>query len=349
MLSFVAIIYFFFFFSSRRRHTRWPRDWSSDVCSSDLPADGRPATTVGTAPPIGTSHRADGPGACRQLPRPRRPNERGVRPGRAARKGRWAGRGASFRSTQARACESPLREGATTARPQPRPGRAGLASAGELPLDRGDLRQPAHVAFLAGVARTEERREHLRGDQRADDPPAHAEHVAVVVLDGLVARVGVVADEGADAGELAGRDRHARARAADDHRALRLPGEDQLGRAARHVRVVDGVRGVRAQIDRLVPERGDRLEHELLEREAGMVERAGDLHEPPSSPSGVHSWAAIRAAPSTPARGPWRASRILVFVPTPGSTCRNATRLAGSSSRSPAVETPPPITTSSGS
>src|SRR5437870_13071196 len=24
------------FFSSRRRHTRWPRDWSSDVGSSDL-------------------------------------------------------------------------------------------------------------------------------------------------------------------------------------------------------------------------------------------------------------------------------------------------------------------------
>src|SRR5215208_2963939 len=32
----------FFFFSSRRRHTRWPRDWSSDVCSSDL----RPATAA---------------------------------------------------------------------------------------------------------------------------------------------------------------------------------------------------------------------------------------------------------------------------------------------------------------
>src|SRR5207253_8014649 len=26
-------------FSSRRRHTRWPRDWSSDVCSSDLGSD----------------------------------------------------------------------------------------------------------------------------------------------------------------------------------------------------------------------------------------------------------------------------------------------------------------------
>src|SRR5206468_9105537 len=29
--------FFFFFFSSRRRHTRSDRDWSSDVCSSDLP------------------------------------------------------------------------------------------------------------------------------------------------------------------------------------------------------------------------------------------------------------------------------------------------------------------------
>src|SRR5699024_11761674 len=28
-----------FFFSSRRRHTRSKRDWSSDVCSSDLISD----------------------------------------------------------------------------------------------------------------------------------------------------------------------------------------------------------------------------------------------------------------------------------------------------------------------
>src|SRR5690625_8018152 len=31
-----SLSFLFFFFSSRRRHTRWPRDWSSDVCSSDL-------------------------------------------------------------------------------------------------------------------------------------------------------------------------------------------------------------------------------------------------------------------------------------------------------------------------
>src|SRR2546429_8805684 len=35
-LHYYICIFFFFFFSSRRRHTRCSRDWSSDVCSSDL-------------------------------------------------------------------------------------------------------------------------------------------------------------------------------------------------------------------------------------------------------------------------------------------------------------------------
>src|SRR5439155_5569893 len=35
---------YFFFFSSRRRHTIWPRDWSSDVCSSDLSRSGKKAS-----------------------------------------------------------------------------------------------------------------------------------------------------------------------------------------------------------------------------------------------------------------------------------------------------------------
>src|SRR3712207_8551982 len=34
-----CVLYCFFFFSSRRRHTRYWRDWSSDVCSSDLGAE----------------------------------------------------------------------------------------------------------------------------------------------------------------------------------------------------------------------------------------------------------------------------------------------------------------------
>ena len=36
MFGFVFVL---FFFSSRRRHTRYWRDWSSDVCSSDLPRE----------------------------------------------------------------------------------------------------------------------------------------------------------------------------------------------------------------------------------------------------------------------------------------------------------------------
>src|SRR5439155_6476645 len=41
-------------FSCRRRHTTWPRDWSSDVCSSDLHTlalTGRPARSTSTTAP----------------------------------------------------------------------------------------------------------------------------------------------------------------------------------------------------------------------------------------------------------------------------------------------------------
>src|SRR5947209_15782504 len=48
-----------FFFSSRRRHTRYWRDWSSDVCSSDLsdtPATRRPsASSSPSVPPSKSS------------------------------------------------------------------------------------------------------------------------------------------------------------------------------------------------------------------------------------------------------------------------------------------------------
>src|SRR4029077_21293348 len=37
-MNVVLVSLFVCFFSSRRRHTRFKCDWSSDVCSSDLPA-----------------------------------------------------------------------------------------------------------------------------------------------------------------------------------------------------------------------------------------------------------------------------------------------------------------------
>src|SRR5437762_13889867 len=48
------MVMYFFFFSSRRRHTRYIGDWSSDVCSSDLPIGFASGLVVWTlANPIG--------------------------------------------------------------------------------------------------------------------------------------------------------------------------------------------------------------------------------------------------------------------------------------------------------
>src|SRR5690625_7935490 len=62
-----------FFFSSRRRHTSWPRDWSSDVCSSDLSPEAKrtelshtpPRSSVGGDPSTHTDRW--GQGAVRSL------------------------------------------------------------------------------------------------------------------------------------------------------------------------------------------------------------------------------------------------------------------------------------------
>src|SRR5439155_4210737 len=89
VISFVSILLviftffvYFFFFSSRRRHTRWPRDWSSDVCSSDL------VLLRQTDPPLGGVraaaehvHPADGRRSVHAAGRERR---RGVVPDRRA-------------------------------------------------------------------------------------------------------------------------------------------------------------------------------------------------------------------------------------------------------------------------
>src|SRR2546429_3065065 len=58
-----------YFFSSRRRHTRCSRDWSSDVCSSDL--NGRPNTASSRAgqvcrPAICTTARSARQPTCRR-------------------------------------------------------------------------------------------------------------------------------------------------------------------------------------------------------------------------------------------------------------------------------------------
>src|SRR5690606_37811490 len=48
-----------FFFSSRRRHTRFSRDWSSDVCSSDLRS--RSGRFRAASSPLSAAREAEGP------------------------------------------------------------------------------------------------------------------------------------------------------------------------------------------------------------------------------------------------------------------------------------------------
>src|SRR5437762_14069214 len=54
-------MFYFFFFSSRRRHTRYIGDWSSDVCSSDLDANGTPLAGVSVSVKGGKRGTTTGP------------------------------------------------------------------------------------------------------------------------------------------------------------------------------------------------------------------------------------------------------------------------------------------------
>src|SRR5690606_13218491 len=57
-----------FFFSSRRRHTRFSRDWSSDVCSSDLALDnGFQACLMAPTEILSVQHYNSLSSACKKL------------------------------------------------------------------------------------------------------------------------------------------------------------------------------------------------------------------------------------------------------------------------------------------
>src|SRR5256885_3379091 len=66
----------FFFFSSRRRHTRLQGDWSSDVCSSDLPFPSAPFPWVRPSR-RGRSTREVGFLGAFRFPRPRLDRDQG--------------------------------------------------------------------------------------------------------------------------------------------------------------------------------------------------------------------------------------------------------------------------------
>jgi hypothetical protein len=99
------------------------------------------------------------------------------------------------------------------------------------------------------------------------------------VLDALVRRIGVVADGGADPGDLARRDRGADAGAADEHGALGLSAANRRRDLTRLVRIVDPRLGlVGAEIDHVMTERRQFLQQSLAQLDAAVVEGDRDSH-----------------------------------------------------------------------
>src|SRR2546427_4229749 len=108
LLSISRLSVFFFFFSSRRRHTRFDCDWSSDVCSSDLPPR---LTRLVRAPAADLRHGLGGVGSA-----PRRRDRSRLRRGGGRRGRRVAG-------VVGRVLAGALPAGASRSPP---PGRGGL-------------------------------------------------------------------------------------------------------------------------------------------------------------------------------------------------------------------------------
>src|SRR3989449_2173973 len=145
---FSTYIYIFFFFSSRRRHTRCSRDWSSDVCSSDLPRS-RGARAEGIRDPgrgaeEARAHpRQDRRGDAEEVLRGERAARAEVREGRQAHRRRsGAGRGGEDGRKGAGA---PLR--AVRARRELSGGRHSVPSALE-PHEAAHLRSEEHTSEL---------------------------------------------------------------------------------------------------------------------------------------------------------------------------------------------------------
>src|SRR5262245_34974224 len=142
-----------------------------------------------------------------------------------------------------------------------------------------DLLQSPHVALLGEEARAEEGTHELGGQLGTYDLRPETEHVHVVVLDALVRGVGVVADCRANPGQLAGGDRRADARAADENAPFGISRADRRAQLLGLVGVVDpDARVVRAEVYYLVAERLDRGDHRAPQFRSPMIEGHCDTH-----------------------------------------------------------------------
>ena len=145
-------------------------------------------------------------------------------------------------------------------------------------LQRFDFFETARVARLAAEPRSEERAHELMRELGADDAGAEDDDVHVVVFDALMRGIRVVAHGRAHAGDLAGGDRRADAAAANQHAALGQAVGDREPERERVVRVVDGIRRVRADVEHVVSVTTEALGDVLLQGVARVVRADDDPH-----------------------------------------------------------------------
>ena len=144
-------------------------------------------------------------------------------------------------------------------------------------LEGEDFVQASMVLLIGQEAGVEELCDELLCLFGGDDAGAEAEYVHVVVLYALACGIFVVADGGADAGDLVGGHGGADAAAADYDAAPSFSGGDGFGDGAGEVgEVVKGVEGVGSGVVDVVAEALEEGEELLLEGKAAVVGAYGE-------------------------------------------------------------------------
>src|SRR5437762_1289050 len=145
-------------------------------------------------------------------------------------------------------------------------------------FDRLALADAAHVPLGARKARREKGAHDFLRERGPDHPGPQAEDVHRVVLDALPRGKGVMAQAGANPGDLVRRDRRPHPAPADEDAPLAGARRNGLGDLPREVGIVGGRIVERADVlDRMAPGPAERGELDL-QREARMVAADCDLH-----------------------------------------------------------------------
>lgn len=134
------------------------------------------------------------------------------------------------------------------------------------------------MALFPGKLCVEKGCRDVGGQRDADDSRAEAQDVEIVMLDGLVGCVGVVADGGAHAGVLVRRNRYTRSAATHDNTPigpfLADGGRDRVGA----VGVINGGRGMSAQILDRVSQRAQDRNQVSFHLESRVIGSNGYAH-----------------------------------------------------------------------